>query len=163
MVILLSDDGCMAWRGRCACKHIVKRTSRSRRTPFGAARFAVHRQKHLRATCAMKKSTIRRYGENRRRKKIIREKLHIHFDEGQNRVKLITPRHEKKPYVPDDFHGRPQGLKHRVASSTMHFRRLRTTYRRPQGLKHRVASSTVHFRRQQTTYRHPPSVTALGR
>ena len=51
----------------------------------------------------MKKSTIRRYGDNRRRKRIIREKLHIHFDEGQNRVKLITPRHEKKPYIPDDL------------------------------------------------------------
>ena len=32
---------------RPVCKHIVKRTSRSRRTPFGAARFAVHRRKTL--------------------------------------------------------------------------------------------------------------------
>ena len=70
----------------------------------------------------MKKSTIRRYGDNRRRKRIIREKLHIHFDEGQNRVKLITPRHEKKPYFSEDVPRpppRPQtpGRKHDNAFS----------------------------------------------
>ena len=45
----------------------------------------------------MKKSTIRRYGDNRRRKRILREKMHIQFDESYNKVKLITPRHASEP------------------------------------------------------------------